>query len=195
MPCKSQAHRSLRLGELTRRATRRNFGWLFSLALTPLLLAGTPASSNAQTTTEPTSVTGQFGDWQRVCKRPTGAAQDICALVQDVTSESNPNVGLSVHFQRAPDGQRVLRVFAPLGILLPPGLGLQVDDTKVGHVPFVRCHVVGCFAQVTLTPDLVGQFQAGKTAWFIVFQSQEEGIGIPISLAGFTAALSALDGS
>jgi len=112
-----------------------------------------------------------------------------------VTSESNPNVGLSVHFQLAPDGNRILRVFAPLGILLPPGLGLQVDGEKVGHVPFVRCHVVGCFAQVTLTDDLVSRFKEGETAWFIVFQSQEEGIGIPISLSGFTSALAALEGA
>ena len=135
----------------------------------------------------------QHGDWQKVCKRPTGAKVEICALVQDVTSESNPNVGLSVHFQRAPTGERVLRVFAPLGILLPPGLGLQIDDAKVGNAPFVRCHVVGCFAQVTLTDDLITKLQSGKTAWFIVFQTKEAGIGIPISLAGFTEAMAALN--
>ncbi|MEM8628168.1 MAG: invasion associated locus B family protein, partial [Pseudomonadota bacterium] len=49
---------------------------------------------------------------------------------------------------------------------------------------FVRCHAVGCYAQVTLTPDLLTKFYAGETAWFIVFQSKEAGIGIPISLNG-----------
>jgi len=176
----------------------RRIGALTLLVAAMLLGIGTPhaeaqdagSGTNADTGA---SVASQYGDWQKVCKRPTGAKVDICALVQDVTSESNPNIGLSVHFQRSPSGARVLRVFAPLGILLPPGLGLQIDQLKVGHAPFVRCHVVGCFAQVKLTDDLIAKFKSGQTAWFIVFQTQEQGIGIPISLAGFSEAMAALN--
>lgn len=138
------------------------------------------------------AVRAQHGDWQVVCKKPTGARVEVCAVVQDVTSESNPNVGLSVHLQTAPDGQTSLRVFAPLGILLPPGLGLQIDNAKVGHAPFVRCHVIGCMAQVTLDTELLAKLHAGKTAWFIVFQTKEAGIGIPVSLKGLPEAIAAL---
>lgn len=162
---------------------------IVTTALALVAMSGGSAPIQAQET----KVKSQHGDWQKVCKTPPGSKNDICALVQDVTSESNPNVGLSVHFQNSPSGNKVLRVFAPLGILLPPGLGLQIDDRKVGHAPFVRCHVVGCFAQVTLTSDLVKKFQAGKTAWFIVFQTKEAGIGIPVSLDGFTEALESLE--
>jgi invasion protein IalB len=140
----------------------------------------------------PASIKEQLGDWQMVCKTPEGAKSDICAIVQDVTSDSNPNVQLSVQFQQGADGNKILRVFAPLGVLLPPGLGLQIDDQKVGHAPFVRCQVVGCVAQVTLPPDLMGKFKAGKTAWFIIYQTKEAGIGIPVSLAGFAGAVDKL---
>ena len=142
-----------------------------------------------------TTVKSQHGDWQVVCKKPAGAKAEICAVVQDVTSESNPNVGLSVHFQNSLDGTKVLRVFAPLGVLLPPGLGLQIDDEKVGHAPFVRCQVVGCVAQVTLSDELATKFSAGKTAWFIVYQTQEAGIGIPVSLSGFKQAFAEVSGA
>ncbi len=164
------------------------------MALLLALVAGAVSnlSPTAAAAAEQTSVRSQHGDWQVVCKKPPGAKTDVCAVVQDVTSESNPNVGLSVHFQVAADGTRVLRVFSPLGVLLPPGLGLQIDDEKVGHAPFVRCQEVGCVAQVTLTKDLVGKFSAGKTAWFIVYQTQDAGIGIPVSLAGYNEAIGEL---
>lgn len=149
------------------------------------------ASGGAHAADE-TSIKAQHGDWQIVCKRPEGAKNDVCALIQDVTSESNPNIGLSVQFQNSPEGGRVLRVFAPLGILLPLGLGLQIDEENVGHAPFVRCQVVGCVAQVTVTEDLMGKLMAGKTAWFIVYQSKDEGIGIPVSLEGFPVGIAAL---
>jgi invasion protein IalB len=139
------------------------------------------------------TVKAQHGDWQIVCKPPPpGAKNEACALVQSVTAEDRNNVGLTVYFQKFSNGTRVLRVFAPLGVLLPPGLGLKIDNKDVGNAPFLRCHNFACYAQVVVEDKLVEQLKAGKTAVFIIFQSEEAGIGIPISLAGFDKALAAL---
>lgn len=139
------------------------------------------------------TVKGQHGDWQIVCKPPPpGAKNEICALVQSVTAEDRKNVGLTVYFQKFSNGTRVLRIFAPLGILLPPGVGLKIDEADIGHAPFLRCHTFACYAQVTVEDKLVEQLKTGKTAIFIIFQTEEAGIGIPISLAGFADALNGL---
>jgi invasion protein IalB len=139
------------------------------------------------------TVKAQHGDWQVVCKDPPpGAKNGVCALVQSVTAEDRNNIGLTVYFQKFSNGTRVLRVFAPLGVLLPPGLGLKIDDKDVGHAPFLRCHNFACYAQVVVEDQLIEQLKTGKTAIFIIFQTEEAGIGIPISLAGFAEALAAL---
>ena len=140
------------------------------------------------------TVKAQHGDWQVVCKDPPpGAKAGICALVQSVTAEDRNNIGLTVYFQKFSNGTRVLRVFAPLGVLLPPGLGLKIDDKDVGHAPFLRCHNFACYAQVVVEDPLIEQLKTGKTAIFIIFQTEEAGIGIPISLNGFAQALAALN--
>jgi invasion protein IalB len=140
------------------------------------------------------TVKAQHGDWQVVCKDPpAGAKNGVCALVQSVTAEDKNNIGLTVYFQKFSNGTRVLRVFAPLGVLLPPGLGLKIDDKDVGHAPFLRCHNFACYAQVVVEDTLVDQLKTGKTAIFIIFQTEEAGIGIPISLSGFGEALAALN--
>ena len=139
------------------------------------------------------TVKAQHGDWQLVCKSPPpGAKNETCALVQSVTAEDRNNVGLTVYFQRFSNGSRVLRVFAPVGVLLPPGIGLKIDDRDVGHAPFLRCHTFACYAQVVADDGLVNQLKTGKTAIFIIFQTEEAGIGIPISLAGFAQAIDGL---
>ena len=139
------------------------------------------------------TVKAQHGDWQVVCKDPPpGAKNGVCALVQSVTAEDKNNIGLTVYFQKFSNGTRVLRVFAPLGVLLPPGLGLKIDDKDVGHAPFLRCHNFACYAQVVVEDALIEQLKTGKTAIFIIFQTEEAGIGIPISLTGFGEALAAL---
>lgn len=140
------------------------------------------------------TVKAQHGDWQVVCKPPpVGAKNEVCALVQSVTAEDRNNVGLTIYFQKFSNGMKVLRVFAPLGILLPPGIGLKVDGVDIGHAPFLRCHTFACYAQVTVDDKLVGQLQTGKTAIFIIFQTEEAGIGIPISLNGFKEGVAALN--
>lgn len=140
------------------------------------------------------TVRSQHGDWQVVCRPPPpGASNEVCAVVQSVTAEDRNNVGLTVYFQKFSDGTRVLRVFAPLGVLLPPGLGLKIDGADVGNAPFLRCHSFACYAQVTVEAKLIEQLQTGQNAIFIIFQTEEAGIGIPISLAGFSEAVTALN--
>jgi invasion protein IalB len=45
---------------------------------------------------------------------------------------------------------------------------------------------------VVLEDPLINQFKTGGTATFIVFQTPEEGIGIPVSLGGFAQAFDSL---
>jgi invasion protein IalB len=153
----------------------------------PAVAQGAPVAPDGGT------VKAQHGDWQVVCKAPPpGSKNEVCALVQSVTAEDRNNVGLTVYFQKFSDGTRVLRVFAPLGILLPKGIGLKIDNKDIGNAPFLRCHSFACYAQVVADETLIGQLKTGKQAVFIIFQTEEQGIGIPISLAGFGDALAAV---
>jgi invasion protein IalB len=139
------------------------------------------------------TVRNTFGDWQLRCETPPGAKAEQCALVQNVAAEDRPNVSLVVIILKTADGKsRLLRVVAPLGVLLPSGLGLKIDQTDIGRAGFVRCLTTGCVAEVVMEDNLINQLRSGQTATFIVFQTPEEGIGIPVSLNGFGAGFDAL---
>jgi invasion protein IalB len=131
-------------------------------------------------------VRAQYGDWQMSCDTPPGASFEQCAIIQNVMAEDQPNVGLSVIVLRTADREaRLLRVLAPLGVLLPNGLGLNVDGEDMGRVAFVRCLPNGCVAEVVLDDSLIETLSKGSNAIFVVFKTPEEGIGIPVSLDGF----------
>lgn len=139
------------------------------------------------------AVKGVHGDWQVRCDTPPGAKDEQCALIQSVTAEDRPNVGLTVIVLKTADQkQRLLRVLAPLGVLLPSGLGLRIDNQDVGRTAFVRCLPNGCVTEIPIEDALLGQLKGGKTATFIVFQTPEEGIGIPVSLNGFATGFDKL---
>ena len=131
-------------------------------------------------------VKAQYGDWQMSCDTPPGASFQQCAIIQNVTAEDQPNVGLSVIVLKTADQKaKLLRVLAPLGVLLPNGLGLNVDGKDMGRVAFVRCLPNGCVAEVAMDDALIKTLSTGKSAIFVVFKTPEEGIGIPVSLKGF----------
>ncbi len=102
-------------------------------------------------------------------------------------------VGLSVVVLKTADNKaKILRVLAPLGVLLPNGLGLNIDGKDMGRAYFVRCFQDGCYAEVILEETLIKTLQTGTSATFIVFQTPEEGIGIPVDLKGFADGYAAL---
>ena len=125
-------------------------------------------------------------DWQIRCDTPPGAKTEQCALIQSVTAEDRANVGLTVIVLKTADQKsRLMRVVAPLGVLLPSGLGLKIDQADIGRAGFVRCLPNGCIAEVVMDDALIQKLRTGKTATCIIFQTPEEGIGFPMSLAGF----------
>ena len=159
---------------------------VFALALLLLGTASQPAMAQG-------ALKSEHGAWQLRCETPPGAPGEQCALIQSVTAEDRENVGLTVIVLKTADKQsRIMRVVAPLGILLTNGLGLRIDDQDIGRAAFVRCLPNGCVAEVILEDKLLNQLETGSTATFIIFQTPEEGIGIPISLAGFQDGFNAL---
>jgi len=132
------------------------------------------------------AVKSVHSDWQVRCDTPPGAQGEQCALIQSVTAEDRANVGLTVIVLKTADQKsQLMRVVAPVGVLLPSGLSLKIDQVDVGKVGFVRCLPNGCIAEVVMDDNLVKQLRAGTTATFIIFQTPEEGIGFPMSLEGF----------
>lgn len=159
----------------------------------PLLLVAIATAAATTPATAQGKVKASFADWNLVCDTPPGAKSEQCALVQSVIAEDQQNVGLTVIVLRTADGKnQLLRVLAPLGVLLPSGLGLKIDDTDVGRAGFVRCLANGCIAEVVLQDDLTAKLKSGQMANFIIFKTPEQGIGIPVSLNGLTQGMEQL---
>src|SRR5271163_874829 len=101
-----------------------------TLAVAFLLGWTAPASAQG-------AVRSVHGDWQIRCDTPPGAQNEQCALIQSVVAEDRSNAGLTVIVLKTADQKsRLMRVVAPLGVLLPSGLGLKLDNVDVGRAGF-----------------------------------------------------------
>ena len=151
-----------------------------TFAISPGLAAGPEAQG---------AVRGKHGDWTTRCETPPGAAHEQCAIVLSVVDQERPNLVLVVIVLNTADRKaRLMRVIAPLGVLLPPGISLRIDNADAGRLSFLQCVPNGCIAQLAMDESLLDKLKTGKTATLGVFQTPEQGVGIQAPLAGFKEA-------
>ncbi len=135
----------------------------------------------------------KHGGWDTRCETPPGASAEQCAIVQSVIDQDRPNITLVVIALKTADRKsRLMRVITPLGVLLPTGLSLRVDKEDLGRMNFVRCLPNGCVAEVFLDDKLLAKLENGAEVTFVLFETPEEGVGVPAALAGFKDGFEAL---
>ena len=166
---------------------RLKAGWALLSLVAGLIFAAPPASAAGP---EPGgAVRARHGDWVTRCETPPGAAHEQCAVVLSVVDQDRPNLILVVIVLNTADRKaRLMRVIAPLGVLLPPGVTLRIDNAEVGRLSFLQCLPNGCVAQLAMDESLIDKLKKGKIATLGVFQTPEEGVGVQAPLAGFKEA-------
>lgn len=133
------------------------------------------------------------GDWEIRCIEGT----ETCAMSQ-IGSTSDGKKALLVTIQRVAgaktdDGAAIpaaMTVQAPLGILIPYGIRIKIDNDKVVPLPLSRCIPGGCVSQAPMLDEAVSKMKKGAKAVFGFFLQNE--VLVDISLKGFTKAYDSL---
>jgi invasion protein IalB len=169
------------------KAKRSKAGWAVLTLVGGLMLATSQVS--AADSAPQGAVKDKHGDWATRCETPPGAAHEQCAIVLSVVDQDRPNLILVVIVLNTADRKtRLMRIIAPLGVLLPPGISLRIDNADAGRLSFLQCLPNGCVAQLAMDEALIGKLKTGKTATLGIFQTPEEGVGVQAPLSGFKEA-------
>ena len=169
-------------------AKRMKAGLATLLSLVVGLSLAIPSASAANSGPQGV-VRDKHGDWVTRCETPPGAAHEQCAVVLSVVDQERPNLVLVVIVLNTADRKaRLMRVVAPLGVLIPPGVTLRIDNAEAGRLSFLQCLPNGCVGQLAMDEGLLNKLKNGKTATLGIFQTPEEGVGVQVPLAGFKEA-------
>lgn len=154
------------------------------------VMLGLPAAAQQPSGT----VRSTHGAWSIICDTPGGSATEQCALMQNVIADDRPEIGLSIAVLKTADREaKLLRVLTPLGVFLPEGMNLFVDNVDIGKAYFSRCYLDGCYVEVDIDDDLMRILRAGTQAVFTLnFSVDQNSIGIPVDLSGFAEGYDAL---
>jgi invasion protein IalB len=76
----------------------------------------------------------------------------------------------------------------PLGLNLPGGAKIQVDDGKATDLQIQTCENRGCYAGTPISSELLAAMKTGKQLKLSFQNLAKETITIPMPLADFAAA-------
>ncbi len=134
-----------------------------------------------------------YQDWRLRCETKDEGGPERCFIMQIAKSAKDKRDVLRIGV-RYPEPDKPAMVFLtlPLGVYLPGGLLLQIDDGETVKIPVEICLPNGCHTRMALVGDLLKSLKAGRLAKLAFHDSRQQQITVPVSLAGFTAALAAL---
>ncbi len=136
-----------------------------------------------------------FKDWGHKCEKPKGFDKEICFIFQRITNKENDKKVADITIAYAPKaGSKPLMVVTlPLGVFLPAGIQLRVDQEKeTARAQFVQCIQDGCQARVVMDDKMMSKLKGGNRLGVAFLTPQQKQLGFPVSLSGFTAAIDSL---
>ena len=103
-----------------------------------------------------------YGDWRKLCFKPGGAKMLCRTSITGTFATGQIAVRLDI-VDREGDGAARLQVFAPVGMYLPPGVKLTVDQGAPHLAPYSWCLTNACIAANVADPKMVQEMDSGQT--------------------------------
>ncbi len=134
-----------------------------------------------------------FDNWTVRCEQSEG--RESCFIFQNLVLQNGGDSILHVAVGYLPGNKKeaVILVSMPLGISLPLGANIKIDEQEPTKFEIERCETSGCRGGFRLKDDMLQSFRMGKTAMVTFYDGHRKAIEMPLSLIGFSAGIDALE--
>ena len=158
--------------------------WWLAGALAALLLPGVASAQDVETKT--------FKDWIVRC---AATNKPPCTTYQRVANDKGQQIVEILLGYEPAEKRYPLRVELPLGIVLPPGVLLKVDEAaEFPNLAVTRCLSSGCLVELYVSEEMLTALRKGTKGAFVVRTADGKAAALVFSLSGFSAAVEELVG-
>lgn len=99
--------------------------------------------------------------WTKLCQLSEQTKKETCVVTQNLHSETGQMLA-AVTVIEEKGAQKLFRIAVPLGMLLEPGLRVVIDQNAPLEAKYAICVPDGCFADLQINDDFVGNLKKGK---------------------------------
>lgn len=136
------------------------------------------------------------GSWSIRCLESN---QALCAMTQIGNSAQGEKL-VSVEFQKFPTPQTAegrsfigqMVITAPIGVLLPAGVGVTIDGRQEGVAIYKVCYPQQCIVVEPVSEEFVNKMKRGSNVTMTLRNAAGKEAKANLSLSGFTKAFNSL---
>ena len=146
------------------------------------------ASAQEKAAEEETAKKPTENPWFKVCEVNKETKKQVCALnIRIFSPEKQPIAQVRIIEQKGAS-QKLLSIIMPPGLLIQPGMRVQVDKSNIGTAKFQVCTPSACIAEATLGSKFIGSLKRGSEMNIVGIDQARKQAGFKVTLSGFTAA-------
>ena len=135
-----------------------------------------------------------FGDWAQRCEK-SADNKESCFIFQSVTRKETSQLILNVRIgygQKTGD-QPLMILTVPTGVLLPAGAAFMMEGIEPVKLKYLTCTAQACVTMAQPLPaETVDGMKKKVEASVRIADPNQQVVGMPVSLKGFTKALASL---
>lgn len=115
-------------------------------------VAATPAAAQQAAVTD---------GWVKVCRTDEKSKKEVCKTAYDLRTSGGQFLASIAIVEATGEARKFIDLIMPTGLLLQPGVKVQVDQNKADEGKYGMCAADGCIAQLVASDALVGQMKKG----------------------------------
>lgn len=164
-------------------AVRAPLSGVATLAVVALATALGASSAQAQA-----AKSSAADSWIKVCRNDDKAKREFCKTAFDLRTTGGQFLASIAVVEVSGEARKVVEMILPTGLLLQPGLKVQVDQNKSEDAKYGMCAPDGCVAQMVSNEAFVTSLKAGTNITITAQGQASNPVAFTFPLATFKAA-------
>ncbi len=128
-----------------------------------------------------------IGDWVVECTPPEKGHKS-CVMSQTLSSEKLKKTVSVLTIGRDQAGKLKGSLRLPVGVSLPAGVVVGIENQNAFTVSYTACHRIGCFAPFDLTEPMLGQIRKSSKISAVAQSVSKQALNLNFSTRGFPSA-------
>jgi len=99
--------------------------------------------------------------WIKICQSDDKTKKELCQTGYDLRTTTGQILASFVLMEMTGETRKIIQLVMPTGLLLQPGVKIQVDEGKAEEGKFGFCRETGCFVQMVASEPFTAALKKG----------------------------------
>lgn len=124
--------------------------------------------------------------WVKVCNVDPKVGKEICLVTQELRTNTGQFLASVAVREIEGEARKTLLIAVPTGMLIQPGLRVQVDQGKQTQAKYGICFPNACYSELVIDDGFISSMKQGGKLVLTTLNQQAKPIPMDLTLIGFT---------